>query len=111
MEHPPKRHEAKTIGTMTDNKTEIANNDTRRYSTRQEQVPLPMSLIGLHERALHFPDLWQNDELPAPSTSDTNGLAPLQVCYPLQDSRSAFREHLLSVLDEAIRLINEDVMS
>ena len=82
-------------------------------ATEAEETPptLSMSLIGLQERALHYQDLVQRLHAPAsgstPPPPSSNTLAPLAV-QPGQDPREAFRNHLLSVLEEAVRIINEE---
>lgn len=65
-----------------------------------------MSLFGLHERTTHYPDLSQLQE-PASSSGAASPYASVTV-QPGHDPVIAFKEHLLSVIDEALRIIDED---
>ena len=74
----------------------------------------PMSLVGLQERTFHYQDLAHHLQQQS-SCSANNGdsykrtspFASLPATRPGQDPSDAFHQHLLSVLGDALRIVNE----
>lgn len=76
----------------------------QRDGTASSSLPgalSPMSLVGLQERALHYQDLAARLQGPT-TTSEPRAFASVP------ETRTDFRNHLLSVLDQALRIVNEE---
>ena len=96
----------KDNATATSSTTSLTAALARRDGNASSSLPgalSPMSLVGLQERAFHYQDLAARLQGPTP-TSEPRAFASVP------ETRTNFRNHLLSVLDQALRIVNEDVV-
>lgn len=96
---------------MPPTSNDTPSNGSPCRATDMEDLPSmsPMSLVGLQERAMHYQDLAVLVK-PSPASRTERPPSHFETLHvePGQDYDTAFHRHLVSVLEEAVRIIHKD---